>query len=438
MRDLMFALMMVAVMPLAIARPFNSYLLWGWTSVVVPTAFFYGLMADARLNFLFALLTLALIFLGRVPLTSYQNNRVAWFYLAFLAHGTLSFILAYPGNPYNAQYYEILVKSIVFCIVMPFFVRERLHLHVLIVVVVLGLGLHGVLNGLKVIASGGAHNVQGPVGTMIADNNHLATALVLILPLLFYLYQHSSRRLIRVGFLVAFTLVALAVAGSGSRGGFIALSVVAIWLFFTSRRRWTGFAIFVALGGLFFAFAPDEWIARLETIKQADDDESFNARLFSWNVSSSIALANPIFGGGFHSVQVQEIWDSFKAAPGLLAFLHMPVPDYRAKASHSIYFEIMGDLGFVGLSIFLAILLHAIYSRFAIKRLTLHLGPSWLWARDMADMLMLAIIAYMAGGAAVSLGYFEVIYMVVMLMEMLRLQVNRAAAAMPTPKGAAP
>ena len=43
-------------------------------------------------------------------------------------------------------------------------------------------------------------------------------------------------------------------------------------------------------------------------------------------------------------------------------------------------------------------------------------------------MLMLGIIAYMAGGAAVSLAYFEVIYMVVMLMEMLRLHVTRAVA----------
>lgn len=44
----------------------------------------------------------------------------------------------------------------------------------------------------------------------------------------------------------------------------------------------------------------------------------------------------------------------------------------------------------------------------------------------MADMLMLAILAYMTGGAAVSLAYYEVIYMVIMLMELLRLHVVRA------------
>lgn len=429
MRDLMFAAMMLLVIPLALARPINAYLLWGWTGVVVPTGYFYGFMADARLNFFFALVTVLLVVIGRVPISAYQFNRVAWLYLIFFLHASLSLVLAYPNNPYNAQYYEYLVKGLFFCLMMPLFIRDRLHFHSIIIVVALGLGLHGVLNGLKAVASLGQHNVGGPAGTMIADNNHLATALVLCLPLLFYLYQYSRNFLVRFGFLGAFSIVALAVVGSGSRGGFIALSVVAFWLVMTSRRRVMGIFLFLLLGGLFFSLAPSEWFDRLETIKDASTDQSFNSRLFTWNVSSAIALSNPIFGGGFHAIQTQAVWDQFKGAAGLLAFLNMPVPDYLPKASHSIYFEIMGDLGFVGFAIFMTILFHAIYSRFSIKRHVNALGPGWLWARDMADMLMLSVIAYMVGGAAVSLGYFEVFYMIAMLMEILRLRVARAVLA---------
>jgi probable O-glycosylation ligase (exosortase A-associated) len=430
--------MMVIAIPLAIARPLNAYLLWGWTAVVVPTSYFYGFMADARLNFFFAILTLLLIAIGRVPLKAYQNNRVSWLYLLFLVHATLSFLFAYPNNPYNAEYYEFFVKGLLFCLVMPWFIRERVHLHAAIIVIVLGLGLHGALNGLKVLASAGAHNVMGPAGTMIADRNHLSTALVLTLPLLYFLFRHSGHSLLRWSFLGGFVLVALAVAGSGSRGGFIALSVVSAWLVLTSRHRISTLFTVGLLAFLFLTFAPGEWFARLETIETAGDDESFLGRVIAWKISSAIGLANPLFGGGFHAVQVQTIWDQFKHAPSLLDFLNLPVPDFSAKAAHSIYFEIMGDLGFVGLIIFMSILLYGICCRFVIKRHVRALGANWLWARDMADMLMLAIIAYMAGGAAVSLGYFEVIYMVVMLMEMLRLHVNRAAAAMPTTKGPAP
>lgn len=429
MRDLMFALMMLLAVPLAIARPFNAYLLWAWTAVVVPTSYFYGFMADARLNFLFALLTLLLIFLGRVPWKLYQANRVTWLYLLFLVHATLVFFVAYPLNPHNEQYYGFLFKGLLFCLLMPFFIRERLHMHALIIVIVLGFGLHGVLNGLKTVASAGGHNVVGPSGTMIADRNHLSTALALALPLIYYLFQQSRHRLIRWGFLGGFVLVALAIAGSGSRGGFIALTVVLGWLVMTSRKRWSALVLVAILALLFFNLAPAEWFNRLSTIEDAGEDASFMGRVIAWKVSSALALSNPIFGGGFHAVQIQGIWDQFKAAPGLLGFLNLPIPEFSAKAAHSIYFEVMGDMGFVGLFIFMTILLHALRSRFVIKRQLHSMGPQWLWARDMADMLMLGIVAYMAGGAAVSLAYFEVIYMVVMLMEMLRLHVDRAVVA---------
>jgi probable O-glycosylation ligase (exosortase A-associated) len=437
MRDLMFAMMMLVAVPLAIARPFNAYLLWAWTAVVVPTSYFYGFMSSARLNFLFAILTLLLIALGRVPWKSYQANRVTWWYLVFLLHATLVYFFAYPGNPFNAEYYEFFIKGLLFSLAMPFFLRERVHMHTLILVVVLGFGLHGVLNGLKVLASAGGHNVVGPAGTMIGDRNHLSTALALVLPLLYYLYQQSSHRLIRLGFLGGFVLVALAIVGSGSRGGFIALAVVSGWLVVTSRKRWSALALLAIMALLFVNLAPAEWFSRLSTIETAGADESFMGRVIAWQISSAIALNNPVFGGGFHAVQVQGIWDQFKGAPSLLGFLNLPMPDFSAKAAHSIYFEIMGDMGFVGLFIFLGILFHAIRTRYVIKRQLATMGKQWLWARDMADMLMLSIIAYMAGGAAVSLAYFEVIYMVVMLMEMLRLYVGRAQApstvAMPLP-----
>ena len=105
MRDLMFAMLMLLAIPLAIARPINAYYLWGWTAVLIPTSYFYGFMASARMNLVFAVLTLALVVLGRVKWTDYQPNRVTWLYLLFLAHATMAFLLGYEGNPDNARYY---------------------------------------------------------------------------------------------------------------------------------------------------------------------------------------------------------------------------------------------------------------------------------------------------------------------------------------------
>jgi probable O-glycosylation ligase (exosortase A-associated) len=428
MRDLAFALMLLAALPLALARPFNAYLLWGWTALLAPTTYFYGWMVGNRVNFVCAVLTLVLLALGRVPWRDYQPNKVTWLYVLLAAHATLAFLLAYPGNPDNEKYLEFLIKGLLFCLVMPFFVRERVHFHAMFIVIALGLGVHGVLNGLKTVASGGGHNMVGPAGTMLGDRNHLSTALAVVLPVLFYLQTHTVNRLIRLGYLGAFCIVVLAILGGGSRAGFIAVSVVGLWLVLTARRK--GMALMLVGGAVlaFLAFAPEDITSRLTTIKEAGEDSSFMGRVIAWKISSAIALENPVFGGGFHAVQVQAIWDRFKMSPGLLGFLDLPVPEFSAKAAHSIYFEVMGDLGFVGLGLFLFILVRALWSRLAIKRMTTQLGVSYQWARDMADMLMLAVLAYMVGGASVSLAYLEVIYMVVMLMELLRLHVAGAFA----------
>lgn len=428
MRDLAFALMLLAALPLALARPFNAYLLWGWTALLAPTTYFYGWMVGNRVNFVCAVLTLVLLALGRVPWRDYQPNKVTWLYVLLAAHATLAFLLAYPGNPDNEKYLEFLIKGLLFCLVMPFFVRERVHFHAMFIVIALGLGVHGVLNGLKTVASGGGHNMVGPAGTMLGDRNHLSTALAVVLPVLFYLQTHTVNRLIRLGYLGAFCIVVLAILGGGSRAGFIAVSVVGLWLVLTARRK--GMALMLVGGAVlaFLAFAPEDITSRLTTIKEAGEDSSFMGRVIAWKISSAIALENPVFGGGFHAVQVQAIWDRFKMSPSLLGFLDLPVPEFSAKAAHSIYFEVMGDLGFVGLGLFLFILVRALWSRLAIKRMTTQLGVSYQWARDMADMLMLAVLAYMVGGASVSLAYLEVIYMVVMLMELLRLHVAGAFA----------
>lgn len=426
MRDLAFALMLLAALPLALARPFNAYLLWGWTSMLTPTTYFYGFMAGARVNFVLAVLTLVLIALGRVPLRNYQRNGTTWLYVLLATHATLAYWFAYSNNPYNTHLYEYLIKGLLFALIMPLFVHKRVHFHAILIVIVLGLGIHGVLNGLKSIVSAGGHQMLGPPGTVVADRNHLSVALALVLPLLLYLQTYTVNRLIRIGYLGTFCIVVLAILAGGSRGGFVAISVVGMWLVITTRRKGLAIILILAAVAGFMAFAPENIMERMSTIRDAEDDSSFMGRVFAWRVSSAIALSNPIFGGGFHAVQVQTIWDNFKYSSGLLGFMHMEVPTYTAKAAHSIYFEVLGDLGFVGLGLFLVILARAFWNRLVIKRAANQLGTTYQWVRDMADMLMLALLAYMVGGAAVSLGYFEVIYMIVMLMELLRLHVSRA------------
>ena len=125
-------------------------------------------------------------------------------------------------------------------------------------------------------------------------------------------------------------------------------------------------------------------------------------------------------GGGIHAIENQAVWNQFRDSQGMLGFVQTPPPTVNFHAAHSIYFEILGDLGIVGLLIFLAILANVFVTRNEIKKLV---GPSdahRLWISDLADVIAASLIAYLVGGAAVSMAYYEVVYVLPMLMEVLK------------------
>jgi O-antigen ligase len=106
-------------------------------------------------------------------------------------------------------------------------------------------------------------------------------------------------------------------------------------------------------------------------------------------------------------------------------------------AAHSIYFEVLGDLGFTGLAFFLAMLVLALVSCGKIrKRARAHADMAWM--SELAGMLRLSLIVYMVAGAALSFAYFEGVYVLVALLSvtqrMQSLELARRARAAPKPE----
>jgi len=76
---------------------------------------------------------------------------------------------------------------------------------------------------------------------------------------------------------------------------------------------------------------------------------------------------------------------------------------------HSIYFEVMGEHGFIGFGLFLLLgLLAWIRARQVIKRCKL--DPEQKWAADLAAMTQVSLIGYATGGAFLGLAYFDLPY----------------------------
>jgi probable O-glycosylation ligase (exosortase A-associated) len=426
--------------PLAFSNAFSGYLLWGWAGLIAMNSYLNGFMVSVPFAQLFALLTLAALLLGNGDrLERIDFNRTAVLMALFVLQGFFVALFAYPGLGRNWELFSNVAKTVLFCLLMPMLVTSRYRMHALVVMVVLAISFHGALDGLKFIASGGAHNARGIA--KFGDNNHFALVLLMVLPLIYYLFVHSARLAAKIGFGLVLPLISFAVVATASRGALIGLVVIVAWILLKSRNRMIGLVLVAISAAVVVQLAPVSWSERMETIKSADQDDSFMGRVEAWKVSSAIAVANPVLGGGFRAVQSGEVWTKFRDQPGLLGFLDIPTNSVRGLAAHSIWFEVMGDTGFLGFLLFVALFVNGFFTRRDIQKSVRVRGREDLqWAIYLSDMLWASLLAYLVSGSLLSAAYFELPYILLMMLEVVKQQVisdgfgtKRRSATLPVP-----
>ena len=422
MRDIAVFLAMLVFVPLALRHTFTAYLLWGWTGLVALNFYLYGFMVAAPLAQIFALITLGgLLFIKDPERLPFQSNRTLTLLMVFWAHGLLSALFALPWLNQNWDDFSNLSKTLLFCALMPMIVTSRLRIHAVVLIIVLALAFHGSLDGLKFLASAGAHTARG-IGKF-GDNNLFALVLVMVLPLIYYLYQYSARRWVRLSFAASALLTVLAIIATSSRGGFAGLAAVAVFIILQSRRKFAGLLVVAIVGVMILQLAPEAWRERMDTIQTAKEDSSFMGRVAAWKVSSAVALSNPVLGGGFRVIENTTTWDTFRDRPSLLGFVDTP-PVNGFKAAHSIWFQVMGDRGLLGLGLFIAMFVNAFFTRRKIKAIAYN-DKSKRWAADLADMIGASLFAFMVSGSLLSAAYSETLYILLMLMEVIKLHLQR-------------
>jgi probable O-glycosylation ligase (exosortase A-associated) len=83
--------------------------------------------------------------------------------------------------------------------------------------------------------------------------------------------------------------------------------------------------------------------------------------------------------------------------------------------AHSIYFEIMGEHGFIGLTMFLLLAWFTWNTGSRIRRFAKR-RPETKWAADLASMVQVSMVGYAASGAFLGLAYFDLYYTLIAIM----------------------
>jgi probable O-glycosylation ligase (exosortase A-associated) len=420
LRDLLIATIIFGMIPVVVARPWIGAIMFVWVSLMTPQRFAFGFAYDFPFAAVIAVCTLFGVLLTRDELR-YDLNVVLFLMILLPFWMCVTYAFSLERESGYGRWVEVM-KIFFFLHVSALVLRTRKHIEWLLWVIVVSVGFFGVKGGLFTIMSGGSGRVYGPPGdSFMSDNNAISVALVMVIPLMYYLRSVASSQWVRYGLLMAMALSGVAVLGSYSRGALVAVSAMLLFLFFKSHSKLLFAATLAALVPIAIGVMPSTWTDRMNSISNYEHDSSAMGRINAWQTAINVANDRPLVGGGF------EMY-----SPATFA-RYAPDPT-DVHAAHSVYFQMLGEHGYVGLLLFLAL---GVAAWFTARRLirSASATPDSRWAGQLARSIQASLVGFAVGGAFVNIGYWEPPYyeILILLVAYKEVTTNRqAAASVPT------
>jgi probable O-glycosylation ligase (exosortase A-associated) len=424
MRDFVILTIVFGSIPFCLKKPFVGILFLTWISFMNPHRLSYGIAYDFPIYQVVAIATICGTFLlvlrtKRVQIHEKEFHmpweRETVLLVLFMVHFTVTtFVAFYPEEAWF--YWERTVKIIVSFLLATALIVNRQKLKYFLYVIVFSIGFYTAKGGIFTILTGGKYKVWGPTGSFLQDNNDIGMVAVIIIPLLWYLSKEEQDWRLRLILRAALGLSIVTVIGTYARGGFLALCVVMLFLIWREKRHF-GWIVALLVGVIIAVpFIPQKYYDRINTIETAtEQDDSAMTRINAWKFAWNLALDRPLIGGGFQPIG-EETYQKYS-------------PDYKDRpiSAHSIYFQVLGDHGFIGLGLFLSLLGSMILSCRTLQRNTRR-RKSLSWVYHYAAGLEISLIGYMVAGAFYNRAYVDVLYSTVAVVIVLKVLANREFA----------
>ena len=423
MRDIVFFACFLAMLPAVFSRAVTGAMLWIWVALMSPSSYLYGFARSQPFNKYAVIATFIGLMIDKAKRKPYFDTHTILLILFFIQL-SMSYFLAISDAGRNDDIYDRISKIFLLAMVMMSLVSNRLGIHGIVLAICLGLGIHGTLEGLRYVSTGGGHQIDPP-GTF-GDNNYFAVALMMLMPLLWYLSIYSKEKIIRISTKIAVVINLAAVVGSGSRGAMVGLAAVALLLVMQSKNKVPVLLAVILVGGIGLSLTTDDWRTRMLTVNSSEADGSFMGRVAAWKMNTVIAFDRPLTGGGFGVTTDPRVHSAYRTRFNGFSFFIDSGDAGGPLEAHSIYFQALGDTGFIGCGLFVGLLLTAFANLRAVGKMA-NGRPELAWAGDLAAMMRLGLIAYSVSGALLSLAYFETYYVYITLISVLRECVQREA-----------
>ncbi|MFT4173279.1 MAG: putative O-glycosylation ligase, exosortase A system-associated [Rhodocyclaceae bacterium] len=398
MRDIAFMCVLLAACGMALRHPWVGIVGWTIISIMNPHRTMWH-VTNYPVAAMVAVCTLIGILATRDRKGMTWRPEVAFLVLFTLWMTAMFLFTLYPRYSYDM--WDRVMKINFMIVVAIYVMHDRRQIMALAWALVFSLGWFGAKGGLFTLINGGNYRVWGPPDSFIEGNNELALALIVAIPLMQFVRKQTTRAWVRHALLATMALSAFAAIGSHSRGALLAIVAMGFWFWLRSDKKLPVGMALAVLGVALLSVMPAEWFSRMETIESYQDDSSAMGRINAWTMAWNLAVDRFPVGGGF-AIYEPDVFMRYAPDPGSI------------HAAHSIYFQVLGEHGFIGLFLMLAMWL-CVWFNFGWLRKHARANPATAWAADLGAMGQVALVGYAVGGAFLSLAYFDLPYNILVL-----------------------
>ena len=401
MRDLFFTLVLLAAIPIGLTTNYMALAFWYWIAFFQPHTQSFSFAMSVPFGQVAAGLALLSWMISKEKKLPPATPIVVLLVLLAVWVSITSLAAMFPSYAYVK--WDLTVKVILMALVGIAVMQSRERLNILIWAICLAIGYYGFKLGLFGLAGGGGSSYRGP--SYMNENNGLARAMIMFIPLLWYLVLQHKQTWVRAGLIAVGLSSCLALLFSGSRGAWIA--ALAMAGFYGLRIKggvfWMSIAGVLAVATI--PLLPDHIVARFTSIGELGTDGSFQGRVEAWKFGFNLFLDRPIVGGGF----------------GVFDYGH-------GRASHNSYFQMLGEHGGVGFILFISLLWYCASAMRWVRRMTKE-RPDLKWASQLALMLQVILVGYCVGSLTINHAVFPLLYGIISIIAALQIVVRRELAA---------
>lgn len=188
-----------------------------------------------------------------------------------------------------------------------------------------------------ILGLSGGGRVDVPV---LGDENDFCLYVNCLIPFAYYLGKETRelwKKMFYYGMTVAFVAANVA---TFSRGGFLGLIAVSIYIFIQSRNKGSVVILISIVAAAILFWAPAEYLEEIGSIDMQSYQRDTGAqRIDSWKAGWKMFMDNPAFGVGVNNFGpwLPDYWEGLRQPSQMWG-----------RAAHSLYISLLSEMGIVG------------------------------------------------------------------------------------------